>query len=511
MLAPSQIRKLLPKAIIYGEAWNFTDLPDGDSPVKPETGLNTYISSGKLTGLGYFNDVIREYVKGDTGHNQAFQQGYLQGELKNTSFVRAAIIAGIKNFIQDRTKEGELYSDIVASENDIFAIEPWEAIQYLSIHDGHTLWDKINLSVFRKHGQTDEDFLRFKLSIMKQAYAILFTSQGRIVLHGGDEFGRTKPLTYGDNNPDRSAAGEHTILFKDVNPVESKYSENTYNASDDSNKIRWNRLDSSFENGIFKDMSDYVAGLINLRKKIYALRMESATEINDNLRFLNEIDSKPIINFSGYNDPNLDSLTIKFINAPTAAYNKTFYIAGENNDSFSNEMLTKTVSIDKNGNGTLIFDRNELDKIYKKRGEWGRPDAFNFKLVQNIGSWDSIDGSYLGDGNTTIPIDSLLKDKSAIVDLSKPNYVASNPDNAPITGLIQLKIAYPDINSEFSDVFIAMNPSNDEQNLAIKFDKSWEVLVDEQNAGTTKLDKYNVEDPNFKIRANQFLLVAKRK
>ena len=67
---------------------------------------------------------------------------------------------------------------------------PSQTISYLSCHDDWTLWDKLVYTM-----DPEKDFTGSKARIMQAnrlAAALLFACQGRIFIHAGEEFGRTK-------------------------------------------------------------------------------------------------------------------------------------------------------------------------------------------------------------------------------------------------------------------------------------------------------------------------------
>lgn len=90
----------------------------------------------------------------------------------------------------------------------------------------------------------------------KLAAAIVLTSQGIPFFQAGEEFLRTK------KNDDGS------------------FSHDSYNAPDSVNNLEWDRV---FE---YKEIVNYYKGLIKLRKKYKAFRMNSSEEIRKNLTFL---------------------------------------------------------------------------------------------------------------------------------------------------------------------------------------------------------------------------------
>lgn len=131
----------------------------------------------------------------------------------------------------------------IAGAIDDFALEPTETINYTSAHDNLVLWDKIAKT---QPGAPDS----IRRAMQKLALGVVLTSQGIPFLHGGCEFARTK-------------LGNH----------------NSYNAGDDINDFGWSRKDE------YRDLFDYTAGLIRLRREHPAFRMADDAEVRRALRF----------------------------------------------------------------------------------------------------------------------------------------------------------------------------------------------------------------------------------
>lgn len=135
---------------------------------------------------------------------------------------------------------------------DDFAQEPTESVSYVSAHDNLTLWDKI-----AKANPDAGDATRRKMQ--KLALGIVLTSQGIAFLHGGSDFCRTK-------NGDR----------------------NTYNAGDELNAFDWPRKNE------YRDVFDYVAGLVRMRRAHPAFRMHDDEAIRRNVSLLQ---TNPVVAF----------------------------------------------------------------------------------------------------------------------------------------------------------------------------------------------------------------------
>lgn len=132
----------------------------------------------------------------------------------------------------------------IAGGIDDFTDAPIETINYVSAHDNRTLWDKLEFT----HPQaTDAE----KRAMHKLALGIVLTSQGIPFLHGGVDLARTK-------------GGDH----------------NSYNKGDQVNAFGWDRKAE------YRDIHDYVAGLIALRRAHPAFRFTKKQQIRENLSFV---------------------------------------------------------------------------------------------------------------------------------------------------------------------------------------------------------------------------------
>ena len=208
------LRKENPNVIIYGEPWT-----GGTTPT-------TGVSKGTQRSKGYavFNDNMRDAIKGSVFNDR--EKGYVQAGLN-----REKVIRGIKGSIDD------------------FADSPMETLNYVSCHDNHTLWDRIDRSADASMAE--------KIKMDKLANALVLTSQGIPFIHAGEEFLRTKK-------------GEH----------------NSYNLPDEINLLDWSRKHD------YISVFQYYKDLITLRKTHKAFRMKAAYEIRNNLKFYEDIGIK---------------------------------------------------------------------------------------------------------------------------------------------------------------------------------------------------------------------------
>lgn len=177
------------------------------------------------TNIAVFNDSLRNAVKGD---NDGTGRGFVQG----ARGVEVAVAAGVVGAIN--------YNSALRGPAD----SPGETVNYVSCHDNLTLWDKISRSC-----PDDSKADRMRMAMLAQA--MVMTSQGIPFLEGGAEMLRTKG---GDSN--------------------------SYKSSDAVNAFDWSRKAK------YRQVFDYVKGLIQLRRCHPAFRMACAEQIRKALSFL---------------------------------------------------------------------------------------------------------------------------------------------------------------------------------------------------------------------------------
>lgn len=240
------LRKINPTILIYGEGWTA-----GDSPLPVENrALKKNMRA--LPQLAAFSDDIRDGIKGSVFDDNS--TGFVSGAANMEASIKFGVVGAIEHPQIDYKAVN--YSDAPWSN------EPWQAISYVSCHDNHTLFDKLNVS--RRDASASEIIAMDKL-----ANAIVMTSQGIAFMHAGAEMLRTKNE-------------EH----------------NSYNLPDAINQIDWNL---KVENA---SVLAYYRNLISLRKKHPAFRMRSANDVRTNLTFKKEEDK--LVSYQISNNANDD-------------------------------------------------------------------------------------------------------------------------------------------------------------------------------------------------------------
>lgn len=458
--------------ILYGEGWEFTDLPTEEAITK------TNLPKEELH-VGVFNDTCRDSMIGGT-HNS----GFVQGSFHEGPKVRSAIVGAIKNYPTDYTGNGNLDVFIDEYKYHLFANSTYDNINFLTVHDGFTLFDKLNLS---SPGE-----LLYKKKLMHLAFAMLLTSQGRVVIHGGDEFGRSKPLVSNDPTQDRAHTSPHAIHNKGTNI----FHENTYRSPDITNMFDWG------DKMQFKDTVRYVGGLIQLRRAFSCFRYSKVSSIRDGLRFICEnipnsarYDTRPNTRYERWDE--IEHMSVQFFNGPP---NETLYLIGEvhpKSTPSKNPMNNPfKVKLDKDGRGHLHFSKEDVANF--DLGAWSDPTSLLFKLVYKPGDWTSPEGLYSKLGSNTIRPHAVLRANNyAAIDLSIMNHTAGEQElrhNPYIAYTIDNTLEDPA--PKYRSFLVIHNSSEKSIELRLRRLEQFntiDILADGHNAGTTPLKRSSVK------------------
>lgn len=243
------LHEIDPTIMVYGEPWM-----GGSSPL-PGTEQAGKTNLHLMPHVGAFNDDLRDGVKGSVFARE--QGGWIQGDTSNTMTTRVKY--GIVGGIAYPGISGSMLSNM-----KIWHTSPDKTINYVTAHDNNTLHDKLYQTL------EVENRLSILNHLQKQANAIVLTSQGIAFLHAGDEILRSKPNTNGKG-----------------------FNHNSYESPDSVNQIRWDYKIRDAETNMFQ----YYKGLIELRKSNHSFRMMEASDIINNLTFIEE-DTKGVIAYT---------------------------------------------------------------------------------------------------------------------------------------------------------------------------------------------------------------------
>lgn len=213
------LNKIDPGIITYGEGWDMASYTK-------EVGTTQY-TANQTPGVGFFNDDIRNAVKGeDNGAG-----GLVVGNGEEATFDTDA-----KRFTDSFLRADWLHYDSWEPHN---YASPSQMIDYVACHDGKTLYDYLKSKLPNESDQMIAKRIRL-------ANTMVMLGEGIPFFQSGQEGLRTK-----DDNA------------------------NSYNSSIKINQIDWDRI------GANKDSVNYFKRLTKLRKQLAVLRLNSFEKIRD--------------------------------------------------------------------------------------------------------------------------------------------------------------------------------------------------------------------------------------
>lgn len=239
------LRKIKPNVLLYGEGWLA-----GNSPL-PDSLRATKANMQDIPKIAAFSDEIRDGIKGHWSDEK--DKGFVSGKEGLKASVKFGLVAGIEHSQIDYSR--------VNNSNFSWAGKTDQLISYVSCHDNHTLWDKLEISA----PEFDKDQRR-RMHLL--ALSMVLSSQGIPFFHAGTEFFRTK---YGDHN--------------------------SFESHDTINALHWNYIDS------FPDEIQYLKDLIAFRQGQAGLNMSDVGRIQSDVKFLDtEEDSYIAMHIMGEED-----------------------------------------------------------------------------------------------------------------------------------------------------------------------------------------------------------------
>lgn len=222
------LKEIDPTLFVYGEGWSA-----GSSPL-PEAQRAVKANATKLTDVAVFSDDIRDGLKGH--YSRETDKGFVTGAPGFEETIKFGIVGSTQHPQVD-------YSKVNYSKAP-YANKPSQAIGYVSCHDDMCLVDKLKKS---NPDATEAELIRFD----KLAQTVVLTSQSVPFIFCGEE------------------------IFRDKKGVH-----NSFESPDSINAISWNNK-AKYIN-LFK----YYQGIIDLRKKHPAFKMNTAAQIQKHLKFV---------------------------------------------------------------------------------------------------------------------------------------------------------------------------------------------------------------------------------
>lgn len=193
---------------LYGEGWNFGEVANDARFVQA-----TQINMGDNTGVGSFNDRLRDGVRGggpfDSGIDHVRRQGFINGMfidpnsensgsageldelLRLTDWIRIGLAGSIADF-QFIDRFGNLVQakdvDYPGQGGAGYTSDPQEVINYAASHDNETLFDISQYKLPRATSTGD------RIRVQNLGNSIVTLSQGVPLFHAGQDMLRSKSM-----------------------------------------------------------------------------------------------------------------------------------------------------------------------------------------------------------------------------------------------------------------------------------------------------------------------------
>jgi pullulanase-type alpha-1,6-glucosidase len=194
------------RMVLYGEGWDFGEVTGN------QRGRNASQLNLAGTGIGTFNDRLRDAILGGSPFAPSREQGLVNGlalqsnrhmlgalpppdqsELlgRLTDMALVSLAGNLRSFpIEDHTGRRVLGKQVTyaGTQPAGYAAEPVETVNYTSCHDGEILFDQLIMKP--EDEVTVEE--RSRMAVLAQWMVAL--SQGLVFFHAGDELLRSKSL-----------------------------------------------------------------------------------------------------------------------------------------------------------------------------------------------------------------------------------------------------------------------------------------------------------------------------
>jgi pullulanase len=278
---------------IYGEGWDFGEVANDGY------GMNaTQLNIGG-TGIGVFNDRLRDAVRGGNPFDDFRLQGFSTGLLIDpndaevrtqddqlsklqdyTDWIRIGMAGNLKNFQVIRA-DGEVVSATQVSYGGKpagYTLDPQENVIYVSAHDNETIFDAVQEKAAQSATLAD------RIRMNNLALSIPMLSQGVPFFHAGDDILRSKSL---DRNSYDSGDWFNAIDWSYATnnwgiglPIEGSGNWEIYKPLLANPALKPEASDISMASAVFDEF-------LQIRKSSSLFRLQTADQVMRMLTFLN--------------------------------------------------------------------------------------------------------------------------------------------------------------------------------------------------------------------------------
>ncbi|XP_059307582.1 pullulanase 1, chloroplastic isoform X1 [Lycium ferocissimum] len=281
---------------LYGEGWDFGEVANNGR------GINASQSNLFGTGIGSFNDRIRDALLGGSPFGHPLHQGFVTGlylepnghELGDKAnvermltvskdHIQVGMAANLKDFVLTNCDGQEVKgSEVLLHDGKPvgYASSPIETINYVSAHDNETLFDIISL-------KTPKDIsVEERCRMNHLATSVIALSQGIPFFHAGDEMLRSKSIDRDSYN-----SGDW------FNRLDFSYNSNNWGVGlppKEKNERNWPLIKPRLADPSYKPQKSHILAavenfsiLMQIRYSSPLFRLRTANAIQERVRFHN--------------------------------------------------------------------------------------------------------------------------------------------------------------------------------------------------------------------------------
>ncbi len=282
------------KVYLYGEGWD-----TGSAKAK---GLNyAYQWNMAGSGIGTFNDRIRDATHGGIETLNIFRQGFATGQAYDwNGYNYAERFQGDLRYSQDRLRlslAGNLQNYTIVDQNNNavtgaafngqgYTLDPQESIQYVTKHDNYTLYDLLVLKAPWGEGGTPLTPMEERVRMQNMALSVVTLAQGVPFYHAGSDLLRSKSM---DSNSYNSGDWFNTLDFS--------YAANNFGVGlppEGDNGGAWPIVSPLLSDAALLPATDdildattHLQEMLQVRKSSKLFRMETEGDIQSRLTFHN--------------------------------------------------------------------------------------------------------------------------------------------------------------------------------------------------------------------------------
>lgn len=285
-----------PSIYLYGEGWDFGEVANNGR------GINASQFNLSGTGIGSFNDRIRDAMLGGSPFGHPLQQGFITGLLLEPNdhdhgsksvvehmlavakdHIQVGMAGNLNDFVLTNYEGQEAKGCEVPTHDGApvaYASSPIETVNYVSAHDNETLFDIVSLKTPVRISMD----ARCRMNHL--ATSIIALSQGIPFFHCGDEILRSKSLDRDSYN-----SGDW------FNRLDFSYSSNNWGVGlppKEKNERNWHLIKTRLADPSFKPTRSQIlaalenfSSFLNIRYSSPLFHLKTANAIQERVQFHN--------------------------------------------------------------------------------------------------------------------------------------------------------------------------------------------------------------------------------